>query len=210
MAVTSLEVPLRADVVRWRPRRLPRWALPALVVLLLLGVLAGAGLRIANVYSFQPLGSGSGGVGPLPYGGPMETANDGLVDTQYVLVGPAGVTGTVQYPLGNNSDQPVRLLGLGSGASITSLNWATESDPSTPRTFPITLQPHESLTLLVTVTKPTFCGGGTFYSVIGLPIRYEAMGVTHTYVLALQTGEQNNQYLPIVLCVPEGRSVHGR
>lgn len=214
MAVTSLEVPYRADLVRWwRRPRLPRWALPVLAVLLILGVLAGAGMRIAYVYSFQPFGYGGGFVGPVPYDGAIKTATDGLADTQYVLVGSPGTTGTVAYPMGNVSDTDVRVLGvLPQDDLITSLHWSVSvASAPIPQSFPMTLKAHESMTLLVTVTKPSYCGTATYESVIGIPIRYEALGVTHTYVLPLQTGSAlGHDDIPIVLCVDEGRTPHVR
>src|SRR5262245_43297005 len=62
VGVTSLEIPFRTGAMpkaAWRsPRQWPRWIAPIVIVLLFLGVLAGAGARIAYVESFQPLGLG--------------------------------------------------------------------------------------------------------------------------------------------------------
>ena len=217
MAVTSLEVPFRADrprdpAVEWWDRwGWPPVPLRIVIVLLLAGVLAGAAARLDYVYSFQPFGFGSGGVGPTPYGGSVKTASDGLADTEYVLVGTPGTTGTVEYPLGNRSDQDVRVLGLAPGTRITSLHWSTLRDPFTRQSFPMTLRAHDSLTLLVTVTKPTFCGEGRYDALIGIPIRYEAMGVAHTYVLSLAPGGPfGDSNIPILLCADPHRTVNMR
>lgn len=211
MAVTALEVPFRADIRHYSKHRLSDWVRPLTIGLLLIAVLAVGVHRLTDVYGFQPFGAGSGGVGPRPFHGAVQTANDGLTDTQYVLQGVPGVTGMIEYPLGNNSDQDVRVLGLGSGSLVTALHWSDLRDPFTTRSFPMTIKAHDSLTLMVTVTKPGFCGDGTFYAITGIPIRYEALGVTHTYVMPLSRGESiNDGYLPIDLCVPTGITVHAR
>lgn len=210
MAVTALEVPYRADHVhRWRRPRLPRWTLPIVVGLLIVGALAGAGARVAYVYSFQPFGFGGGFIGPEPYGGNIKIASDGLADTEYVLVGAPGARGTVAFPFGNDSDQDVRVLGAESNDDlIASLRWASNTDAAPiPHSFPMTLKAHQSMTLLVTVTKPSYCGSGRYDAIIGIPIRYEAFGVTHTYQLPLRPGSPlDHDHLPIALCVDPHRS----
>jgi hypothetical protein len=168
------------------------------MTLLLVGVLAGAASRVAYVYSFQPIGAGSGGVGPTVWHGTVRIATDGLADTEYVLVGAPGSVGVIQYPLGNVSDKQVRVLGLGQGTPITALHWATMAEPYTPRSFPLTLKPHESFTLLVTVTKPA-CDPNTTWVANGIPLRYQALGVTHTYVLQ-PGGSMSDENIPILLC----------
>jgi hypothetical protein len=209
VAVTSLEVPYRADAARWPRFRAPRWLLPLLMALLMIGVVTGAALRIAYVYSFQPFGPGSGSLGPVQWRS-VQIANDGLADTEYVLAGPPGSTATLQYPLANLSDKDVRVLGLGSGSEITSLGWTTLTD-STPRAFPMTLKPHESLTLLVTVTKPSYCGSALADVVTGIPLRFEALGVERTSAVLLRPGGLlDHNYIPIDLCVPEGQTVNAR
>lgn len=213
MAVTSLEVPFRADPVEWwRWRGWPPVPLPILMVIALLAVLAGSAYRLNDVYSFQPFGYGSGFVGPEPYGGSIKTASDGLADTQYVLVGTPGTTGTIAYPMGNRSGEDVRVLGLGSDSQVGSLHWALNTDSAPiPRSFPMTLKPGESFTLLVTVTKPTFCGTGRYDAIIGIPIRYEALGITHTYLLPLSPGGPlGDTNIPIALCADEHATVHMR
>ena len=192
---------------------MPRWALPAVVALLILGVLAGAGAGIAYVYRFQPFGVGDGFVGPVPYGGNIKIATDGLADTEYVLVGQPGATGTVAYPMGNMSDTDVRILGaLPEDDLITSLRWSVSVAPAPMhQSFPMTLKAHQSMTLLVTVTKPSYCGTALYESLIGIPIRYQALGVTHTYVLPLRPGSPlGHNDIPIALCVDEGRTAHVR
>ena len=184
-----------------------------MVGLLILGVLAGAGVRIAYVESFQPFGFGGGFIGPEPYAGNVKTATDGLAYTEYVLTGAPGATGTVAYPIGNVTDHDVRVLGVDShDYLITSLHWALNTDAAPiPRSFPMTLKAHQSMTLLVTVTKPSYCGSGRYDAIIGIPIRYEALGVVHTYVWPLKPGSPMSQdQLPLALCYDENRPAHLR
>jgi hypothetical protein len=185
--------------------------IPALISLLLLALLATAASRIAYVYSFQPFGYGSGGLGPVPSGDSVKIANDGLANTQYLLVGAPGTVGTIEYPIGNLSDRDVRVLGLGRDPFVTSLAWSTLRDPYSPRPFPMTLKAHESLTLWVTVTKPSYCGEGRYDALVSIPIRYEALGVVHTYMLALHPGSPlADGYIPIALCVDPHQTAHVR
>jgi hypothetical protein len=206
--VTSLEVPFRADLGRWSRWRwhIPRPPLPIAIAVLLVGVLAAGVARVAYVRSFQPFGDGNGTLGPTEFSA-VQIANDGLADTEYVLAGPPGATATLQYPISNLSDQDVRITGLAPGSLVTSLGWSGIGED--PHAFPMTLKPGQSLTLLVTVTKPSECGEATFEVITGVPIRFEALGAAHTAVLQLRPGGLlGDNDIPIALCVPSSMTVH--
>ena len=127
MAVTALEVPLRADVRRYRKDRLPAWVRPLTIGVLLVAVLAAAGARIHYAATYQPLQFGSGTYGPYGSAG-WKGVSDGWEVTRLLLVAKPGTTATYQYGIVNTGDDPVTIYDVPNDPKdwiYTSMAWTT-------------------------------------------------------------------------------------
>lgn len=200
MAVTSLEVPFRADVVhRQRHWRWPRWLLPFTIGLLVVGVLAGSAARIAYAATYQPLVFEGGSSGPVTGG--WKPVSDGFATTRWLLTAKPGTTATFEYAITNTGNDSVTLYAIPESPSdwlYTSYSWATVDDQSDAHPLPVVLHPHQAVEYLLSIRKPTTCspGGGTTVNGLVVPVR--AFGFTHTLAVPLwQIGAE-----PIEVCWP--------
>jgi hypothetical protein len=146
---------------------------------------------------------------------------DGVDDpTRYIMTGPAGSTGRVEFSLDNNGRYSVRILGADIEPNtglygIVSLSWSRTTPGGDgavigglfrdARPFPMTMRPHDEITVWVTVTKPR-CSAGMDEEITGIPLRTEALGVHHEWELPLTVGEDTNP--PIAYCAPKRALKH--
>jgi hypothetical protein len=197
VAVTSLEVPLRADLGRWDRWRWhwPRAAVPVLMALVLLGVLAGAGARIDYAANYQPLELG-GSFGPASAG--VRPVNDGFETTRWLLTAKPGATGTFAYGVYNNGSDPVTIDGVAAssyGWISTSARWAPFPHQTDAHALPVVVPPHQYVELLFSIRKPTCPGHGGRDEIRRLAINTRAFGFTHTVALPL-----SGDLAPIEVC----------
>lgn len=200
MAVTSLEVPLRADARRrttWH-FRLPRWALPALMALCLLGVLATAGARISYAANYAPLKFEGASFGPRTAG--FKPVGDGFATTRWLLTAKPGATATFQYGLTNSGSDPVTIYDVKEPPSdwlYMSYGWSSATVyGDDPHKLPVVLQPHQSIEFLLSIRQPPCALDTALTEIRALYIRYGAFGFTHD-LIAPMVGEPLE---PIEVC----------
>jgi hypothetical protein len=210
---TILDTEVNTPDMPPRERRVWPRVLAGAVVLALIG--AGTGVLI-YVRAYQPLTTGNGPFGSITPK-TLKTVGDGLEDTNSVLVGPAGTKGTADYPIYNSGPHALTLLGLDRSQSAPFglvLTWAPATNDSSDevgqlsdaRTFPVTLQPHEEVIVQETVTQPR-CGKDSIpASLLGIPIRWSALGVHHVFDLNLQP--PGAIAVPITICPPKAALTH--
>jgi hypothetical protein len=203
-----------------RPRTWRRWLVAGVAVAVVAVVGAALG-GLMYSHSYQPLSDDGGLSGPATPR-TIKTVTDGISDTNWILVGPAGTKGTVDYTVSNNGRFAVTLLGLdrGQSGSITGLRWAPVNGPnggghgyepgllSESRALPVTVSPHHTVLVQVTVTQPR-CGGsnsGGDFGVSGVPILWSALGVHHNWFMPL--AETQGVAMPIVLCPSKKAVAH--
>jgi len=203
--------PIEADAPepprRWSRRRIVLTVIIGGLVAAIIGTGIGA-LVYANTY--QPIGSaGFSTYGPV---GPdtIRTVTDGLQSHTYILVGPVGTKGVVDYTVANNGPFDIRLLPPPGDSHLTyrwspptirtpngsgrSANW------SDTKPVPMTWKSHQVIQLYVIVTKPG-CASGFYEIMPSLPLRWVALGVHHTTAMWLDP--ENEGYPPIALCFPK-------
>jgi hypothetical protein len=204
-----------------RPRTRRRWLVAGLTVLVvaLLGATVG---WVVYVHSYQPLTDVGG---PFELTGPatptIKPVTDGISDTNWILVGPAGTRGTVNYTVSNTGHFAATILVLdrSQGGYITGLRWAPLNGPdggghgyepgllSESRPLPVTVEPRGEVLVQVTVTQPK-CGGsnsGRDFGLGAVPIQWSAVGVHHTWFMPLAA---DSAARPIVLCPSKKALAH--
>lgn len=180
-----------------------RWA-KILVALALL--IALTWVVFTSLYS--PLRSnGFGGVR-----GAMKPVLGGAYGTERILTGPENGTGEVLIGIRNDGPLPVRLLRGGAEDDfepLVEVNWAPNlsprdqikgGHPDEVRPFPVTLQPGESITISVTVTKPD-CGDGDSWlagDLTRMSLRWSVLGRPRVHVFDVDT--ENGMMDPINVC----------
>jgi hypothetical protein len=196
-----------------RPRasRLVRIFLPAGQAVLL----AAAGMVwLAYATHYQPLGppgSDSGASGPH-----IGNVTDGIRANEYVLVGPPGTRGWVQYSLADNGPFDVQLLGPDANATDYTYRWAPPTVPgadgisqspalSDTRPVPVTLRPGQAIALFVLVTKPS-CEQYLTTVVTDLAMRWTALRVHHDTHIHLSAEDPIKW--PIALCYNQAALRH--
>ena len=178
-------------------------------------LLAAAGMGwLAYATHYQPLGppgSDSGASGPH-----VGVVTDGILASEYVLVGPPGTRGWVLYSLADNGPFAVQLLGPDADVTDYAYRWAPPTVPgadgisqspvlSDTRPFPVTLRPGQVIALFVLVTKPS-CGQYTRWVVTDLAIRWTALRVHHETDIHLSAEDPINW--PIALCYDQAALRH--
>jgi hypothetical protein len=183
------------------------------VALALIGTLIGVQVYI-NTY--QPLTAGNGPVGSVTPN-TLKTIGDGLDDTNSILVGPEGTTGTADYTIWNSGRHSVTLLGLDRSRGVIAseaLTWTPITPdsrdeiglPRDARAFPATIKPHDEIVVQVNVTQPR-CGlNASPESIVGIPIRWSALNVHHVWQLGLNG--QGSYDVPITVCPPKTALAH--
>jgi hypothetical protein len=216
----TLAIEADAPAVEPRPRTRRRWLVVAVGVLVIALVSAGVG-GLVYIHSYQPLSDDGGLFGPATRS--VQPVTDGISDTNWILVGPAGTRGTVDYTVTNTGRFAVRIIGLDRSQSgyVTGLRWAPVNGPdgggngyeaglvSESRALPITVKPHAAVLVQVTVRQPR-CGGsnsGRDFGFDGVPILWSALGMHHTWFMPLA---ENRDALPIVLCPSKKAIAHSR
>jgi hypothetical protein len=208
-----------APVAEPQPRKWRRWLVIGVAVLIV-AVVGAAISWVSYVHTYQPLSDDGGLFGPATRS--IKPVTDGISDTNWILVGPAGTSGTVDYTVTNEGRFAVKLLGLDRSQSnyVTGLRWAPVNGPngggngyepglvSESRALPVTVNPHTAVLVQVTVTQPR-CGGnsGRDFGFDGVPIRWSALGVHHTWFMPLA---ENRDALPILLCPSKKAIAHSR
>ncbi len=184
MAVTFLEVPFRADVVyrdrlRWRR---PRWLLPVVISLLIVGVLGGSAARITYAATYQPLAFDSGDYGPQSAG--WKPVNDGFETTRWLLTAKAGATATFAYGIENRGSDPITIYDVPDAPGdwiYTSWRWASTLyySPAIHR-LPAVVAPHQTIELLYSIRKPACQPDTADTEINALVVHYRAFGFSHT------------------------------
>jgi hypothetical protein len=210
-----LEAPLASADEPGRTRRRWPWVAGALALLLLIGATVTG---VVYAHTYQPLSADGGLTGPASER-TIKSISDGLRDTNWVLVGPAGTRGVVDYTLANNGPFAVTIQGLDRSRSygITGLRWAPVNGPngggngyepglvSESRSLPVTIPAHSAVLIQVTVTQfrcTRFISGQT---VSDIPIRWSGVGVHHSWDLQLVASQFNR---PIVMCPSKSVLAH--
>jgi hypothetical protein len=186
VAVTSLEVPFRADLGRWSrwQWRVPWRALPVAIALLLLGVLAGAAARIDYAATYQPLTFEGGGMfGPVSG---LRPVNDGFETTRWLVTAKPGQSATFSYTLTNSGSDAVEIYDVPQASTdwiYMSYAWAPALDTTgPPHKLPVVIPAHKSIQLLFSIRQPP-CRADSARTEIGaLVVRYRAFGFSHTIV----------------------------
>jgi hypothetical protein len=201
-----------------QPRKRRRWLVVGVAVLVVAVVGAAVGW-VTYIHSYQPLSDDGGLFGPATR--TIRPVTDGISDTNWLLVGPAGTKGTVDYTVSNDGRFAVTILGLdqSEGGSVTGLRWAPVNGPndggdgyepgllSESRPFPVTVRPHDAVLLQVTVTQPR-CGranSGRDYEFSAIPIRWSALGVHHSWAMPVA---EDHDARPIVVCPSAAAIAH--
>jgi hypothetical protein len=196
-----------------------RW--PWVVAGLFVAVLVAAGVSaVVYAHTYSPLGEGQYGFAPT---GAVRAVTDGVTDpTQFIIVGPAGSTGVITYALANNGSHPVRILGADVGPNsdlpnLTSVRWSPEVDAhnnpldarrSGSRAFPVTVSPHQQISLYVSVSKPG-CAPRFTEQISAIPLATEALHVHHEWDLPLAISSfDSSLWAPINLCSPKSALQH--
>jgi hypothetical protein len=206
------------DLLRERrpPKRKPRIWLRIVVGLVVL-LLAGGGIGwLVYSYTYQPFDNSAGFSGPgTPHS--IKAIGDGIDQTKWLVVGPPGTTAVVEYEVANNGRHAATILGLDRHREpwITAVRWSdySASNPgngseigllTSAHDFPVTLAPHTSVMVQVTVMKRN-CGQHGFLLVESVPLRWSALGVHHTWDMSLSDTEFDK---PIALCAPSAALSH--
>jgi hypothetical protein len=218
----TLALEADAPTTEPHPRKWRRWLVIGVAVLVV--AVAGAAIGwLAYIHSYQPLSDDDG---PFVLSGPatrtVKPVTDGISDTNWILVGPAGTRGTLDYTVSNNGRFAVEILGLDRRQSgITGLRWAPPNGPdggghgyepglvSESRALPVTIDPHSAVLVQVTVTQPR-CGGrnsANDFGFDGVPILWSALGVHHSWFMPLV---EDTGALPILLCPSKQAIAHSR
>jgi hypothetical protein len=192
-----------------QPKPHRRWWLRAIVAVVVLALLGGGIGWYDYVRSYQPLTLGNG-----PYSSvtpkTLKTLTDGVNDTELLLVGPSGTTGTADYPLWNDGNHSVTIDGLdrsGLGIPGLRLTWTPSSPgpgdvigaPGQGRAFPVTIPPHDQVILQLTVVKLVRCAAHSTLVLQGVGVRWSSLGGHHTWQLPMREG---GAVLPIAICGP--------
>jgi hypothetical protein len=209
---TAIETPPQVPPAT-RRRRLAHW--PAIVVT----ILAAAAITGAvYVNTYQPL---SDGMLTGPATDTIKSIWDGVTQTNWILVGPEGTRGTVDYTLANNGPFAVQVQPVNPHLVEweTTLRWAPLNGPngggddyeaglvSESRPLPVTLRPGGQIIVEVTVTQP-HCTGSTIGNIItDVPISWNAFGVHHVWDLPLTASQFD---LPIIVCPSKAALAHIR
>jgi hypothetical protein len=184
---------------RRRGRR--RWVIGAVLAVLVVGAIGtGVGFLI-YAHTYQPLEPGNYG----EWEGLHTVAlGDGLEQTRVAVVGPAGTVGRMESSLDNAGSHDVRITGLGPYAQVDQIAWGPAVDknrvgggtPAEARPFPYTMKPHTIISIWIYVTQPRCRKDTTPQTITDIPLRWQALGVTHVYDLQL-TGDVTP---PITTC----------
>ena len=199
MTVTSPEVRYRVDLGRWDRWRwhIPWEALPFVIPLLLIGVLAAAGARIAYAATYQPLTFDAGGAfGPVTGLTPM---TDGFATTRWLVTAKPGATATFAYTLTNSGSDPVTIYDLpGDPDDFVRISyaWAPAFDYGPARKLPVVIPAGKAIQLLLSIRNPICHNDGGFYSLDSLDVHYRAFGFSHVFEAPLS----GRTLQPIEIC----------
>jgi hypothetical protein len=213
----TLALEADAPAAEPQPRKWRRWLIVAVGILVV--VLVGAAVGwLVYVHDYQPLSDDGGLFGPATR--TIQPVTDGLTDTNWILVGPAGTKGTVDYTVSNDGRFAVRILGLDRSVyGVTGLRWAPVNGPngggngyeaglvSESRALPVTIDPRQAVLLQVTVTQPR-CGGsnsGRDFGFSAIPVLWSALGVHHTWSMPVA---ESGPARPIVICPSRNALTH--
>jgi hypothetical protein len=193
------------------PSRHRSWKRIAVVTAALLIVGSGVSTLI-YVNTYQPLGPAGFSQDSPEMRQNVVIVTDGVGDDTYVAVGAPATTATVDYTIANNGRFDITVLGPADseGHFRMKLQWApamvalgggatTNPTLAQARSFPATIKAHQAIQLFVSVEKPG-CAAGYTQKIVGVPIRWKALGVHHVTTLEL---DPESHYLPIAVCAPK-------
>jgi hypothetical protein len=203
---------------RWWQRH--RWLVRSLVVLVVLS-LVGIGIGwLVYIHTYQPLETGGTG-GPARIRHQHVVAiGDGVGQTYWAITGKVGTNVTVDYEVLNTGSRSATLLGLPTQHNdwppyLMAVRWSNYG-PDNPgngtynglvrqaHDFPVTLAPGTSVIVQVTVLRPR-CGRHLVIPITGVPLRWSAMHVTHTWTMPLRIDRDAK---PILVCAPAAAYHH--
>jgi hypothetical protein len=199
-----------------KPRRRWPWIVLGAAVAVIVALVV-AGVSYAHVY--QPLSADDGLTGPASER-TIKPITDGETDTNWILVGPAGTRGTVNYTLSNNGPFAAHVTGLAHWPTFpkTSLRWAPMNGPNgggdgyepgllrDSRPLPVTIRPGGHVLIQVTVTQPSCTKGNRGnmdLTLTDVPIRWNALGVRHEWDMQLTPSQFA---MPIISC-PSAKAI---
>jgi len=189
VGVAALEAPVRtnraAGLDWWDNHGWPPVPLPILMVMALVAICAIAVARVDYAVTYQPLRFGNGAYGPVSG---FEAVDDGFATTRWLLVAKAGATGTFEYGVYNDGDDPVTIYDVPQPTDdvvYTSMAWATMQDRDDVHKLPVVVPPHKTVELLFSVRKPPCPGNGVGMTIDSLVVHYRAFGVSHAVDLPL-------------------------
>jgi len=177
------------------------------VGLVLALLVVGVGSVLVYVNSYQPLEAGN--FGEMPSGA-LKAVTDGIIDTNYIITGPTGSTGSFGFSIQDGGSHPVSVLGPGGYIPAgVSLRWVpvhmgrdefVDGTLATSRAFPAPISAGGQILIYVIVRRPA-CDASEESGFENIPLQWEALGVNHVYTVSL-SDPLGVQGLPVQLCYP--------
>lgn len=201
---------------RTRRRRF-QWP-PVIAGIVILAVIAAGIGSLVYVDTYQPLSQDVNSLSGPATDKTVQQITDGFNDTYFILVGPTGTRGVVDYTFGNLGRFPVKIAGLdrSEAPGIADVRWSyfapdpTHEDElglvSESRPFPVTLKPNQSIVLQVAVTQPRCGPTGAFFAIGGVPLKWSALGVHHVWNFTMAAAQDGA--MPILLCPDKAELAH--
>jgi len=188
VTVTPAEVPYRVDLGRWDRWRwhIPWEALPFVIPLLLIGVLAAAGARIAYAATYQPLTFDATAMyGPVSG---LTEVSDGFETTRWLVTAKPGATATYTHTLTNTGPEAVTLYDVPDSPDdfvYTSYAWAPAFANGPAHKLPVVIPAGKAIQLLFSIRKPVCGPDGGATEIAGLTLHYRAFGFSHDLYMPL-------------------------
>jgi hypothetical protein len=164
----------------------PRIPAPFVIGLLIVGVLAGAAVRIDYAARYQPIVFEGGSFGPASDG--WKPVSDGFATTRWLLTAKPGTTSTFAYAITNSGADPVTIYDVPASPNdwiYESHGWSPVDEPYEVHQLPVVLHPHQAVEFLFSIRKPVCPGPGGRTEIGAIPIFYRAFGFSHMLLMPL-------------------------